>query len=238
MTESSNISGVVVKSTIRFLNNKRHFLLGYENADGSVVFNSEFLFEELINERTEHRVIERLSEFFKLDIETRVDLVEFNARDSAKHFPSSTAVLVSSLELDNVFTSAKLEVFLRIVAFFRVLVEGLKICDVRHLLDEVREGIIEFSNEHTELSSPITNVVMAKDIQSLELENAAHAVTLDSGTQVTDMHVFSDIGRREINNDALFFSSFNFFVIHRHGTLNVGDLVDKVLNVGVLQLDV
>tara|TARA_B110000285_G_C14993903_1_gene547768 strand:+ start:139 stop:522 length:384 start_codon:yes stop_codon:yes gene_type:complete len=127
MTESSNISSVVVKSTIRFLNNKRYFLLGYKNANGSIVFNSEFLFEELINKRTEHWVIERLSKFFKLNVKTRVDLVELNARDSAEHFPSSTAVLVSSLEFDNVFTSTELEVRLIIVAFFRVLVEGLEI---------------------------------------------------------------------------------------------------------------
>jgi hypothetical protein len=238
MTESSNISSVVVKSTIGFLNNKRYFLLGYKNANGSIVLNSEFLFEELINKRTEHGVIERLSKFFKLNVKTRVDLVELNTRDSAEHFPSSTAVLVSSLELDNVFTSTELEVRLIIVAFFRVLVEGLEICNIRHLLDEVREGIIKLSNEHTELSSPVTHVVVTKDVQSLELENTTHAITLNSRTQVTDMHVFSNIWRRKINNDALFFDSLNFLVVHTDGTVNISDLVDKVFNVGVLQLDI
>jgi hypothetical protein len=97
MAESSDISSVIVKSTVRLLNNQRNFLLGHEDADGASVFNSDFPVNKLVNERTEHRIVEGLSKFFKLDVESIVDLVELNTRDSAEHFPSSTAMLISTL---------------------------------------------------------------------------------------------------------------------------------------------
>lgn len=81
-------------------------------------------------------------------------------------------------------------------------------------------------------------MVVAEDIKALELEYTAHAVSLDSGAQVTNMHIFSDVGRGEINDDTLFFLSFSLGFVHRNGAINVGDLVDEVLNVRVLQLDV
>ena len=81
-------------------------------------------------------------------------------------------------------------------------------------------------------------MVVAKDIKALELEYTAHAVSLDSGAQVTNMHVFSDVGRGEINDDTLFFLSCSLGFVHRNGAFNVGNLVDEVFDVRVLQLDV
>jgi len=238
VTESSDIGGVVVEPTIRFLDDQGDLLLGHKNANSSVIFNSELLLEELIDKRTEHGVVERLANLFKLDIEAGVDLVELNTRDSAEHLPSSTAVLVSTLELHDVLTSTELEGLFIVVAFLGVLVEFCEILNIGHLLKEVGEGIVELSDEHTELSSPITNMVVAEYLKALKLENTAHAITLDGGSQVTNMHVFSDIGRREINNNALFFNSLLFLAIHSHGTFHIGNFVDEILNEGVLQLHV
>jgi len=238
VTESSDISGIVVEATVRFLDDQRDLLLGHKNADGSVIFNSELLLEELIDEGAEHGVVKRLANLLKLDVEAGVDLVKLNARDSAEHLPSSTAVLVSTLELHDVLTSTELEGFFAVVAFLGVLVEFREILNVRHFLEEVGEGIVEFSDEHTELSSPIADVVVAEYLQALELENTAHAVTLDGGSQVTNMHVFSNIGRREINNNALFFNSLDFLVVHSHGAFHCRNFVDEILNEGVLELHV
>ena len=146
VTESSDIGGVVVEPTIRFLDDQGDLLLGHKNANSSVIFNSELLLEELIDKRTEHGVVERLANLLKLDIEAGVDLVELNTRDSAEHLPSSTAVLVSTLELYDVLTSTELEGLFIVVAFLGVLVEFCEILNIGHLLKEVGEGIVQLSN--------------------------------------------------------------------------------------------
>lgn len=69
---------------------------------------------------------------------------------------------------------AGLEVFFSVKPLFGSLVESLEVRDVGRRVDEVRERVVKFGNKHTELGSPISNVVHTVDLVAKELKNAAN----------------------------------------------------------------
>lgn len=58
-------------------------------------------------------------------------------------------------------------------------------------------------NEHSELCTPISNVVEANDIRPAELQQFADCVSNDCGPQMPHMHFLSNVWRGEVDNHAL-----------------------------------
>jgi len=85
------------------------------------------------------------------------------------------------------------EGFVLVEPLFRVLVESLKICDVWRVGKEVREILIKLLNKHSELGSPVTDVVDSLDIVVQELKNPTNRIALNSRPQMAHMHIFGDV---------------------------------------------
>lgn len=66
------------------------------------------------------------------------------------------------------------EILFSIEALLRLLVESLKVGDVRLRIDEVGVVIVELSDKHAELGTPVTNVVYTVNFVAEELEDAAN----------------------------------------------------------------
>lgn len=206
VSEGSHVGGVIVEATIRLLNDQGDLLLWDEEADGALVLHSDASLRQLSDHRTEHGVVERLTDLGQSDVETIVDLLELFAREVAQHLPTLSAVLVARLQLDDIGMGSVLELLIRVEALLGILVEALKVSDLGRGGKEVGEVKIELSDEHAELGTPVTHVVHTENIMSLELKDAANTVSLDSGAQVTHMHVLGDVWRGEVNQNARFFA--------------------------------
>ena len=104
-------------------------------------------------------------------------------------------MLITRLKLDNVGVGKSFELWISIEALLRVLVESLQVSNLWRGGQEIGEADVKLTNEHAELSAPVTNVVYAHHIVALELEDAANAITLNGRAQVTNVHVLSDVRR-------------------------------------------
>jgi len=199
ITDRSHVGGVVVVTAIRLLYHEWHFLSRQEDANSTVILHSNTSLTELFNHGGQEGVVETFAHLCTFDVQTLVDLVELYTREGAKLFPSCDDVLVSSLKLHHVCAGTCLEFRLGIKSLLGVLVECLQVGDLWGLVEEVGEGIIKLRNKHAELCTPVSHMVVTDHIMSEELENTTNTVSLNSRTQVTHMHVFSDIGGREID---------------------------------------
>lgn len=106
--------------------------------------------------------------------------MEFFSGKLTKHFPTSEACFVSTLELDNVLMSFFLEIFISVESLLGILIKSLQICNIRSVLQKVWEVFVQFLNEHAELGSPVTHMVDSLDVVAQELEDSADTITLNS----------------------------------------------------------
>lgn len=103
-------------------------------------------------------------------------------------------MVVTSLKFDNIGIGSRLESLLLVEALFGILVKGLQVGDFGRLFQEVGEAFIQFSDKHPKLGAPVAHVVDPEDLVAQELKDATDAVALNGRTQVTDVHVFRDVG--------------------------------------------
>jgi hypothetical protein len=103
---------------------------------------SDFPLQEFLDHTWKHRVVERFSNFLKPNVQSVIDLLELNSRQLAKHLPALNAVIVTRLELHYVRVGSLFKLLISIKSLLSILVEGLKIGDVRLLVHEVWEVII------------------------------------------------------------------------------------------------
>ena len=73
---------------------------------------------------------------------------------------------------------------------FRLFIEGHQITNWRTFCPEVRKLILKMGNQHSELSSPIADVVETKDVMAKELKESSNAVTNDGGPDVEVFKIF------------------------------------------------
>ena len=78
-------------------------------------------------------------------------------------------------------------------SLFGVLVECLEISDVWRVGQEVWEILIQLLDKHSELGAPVSNMINSLHVIVQELEYPANTVSLNSGSQMTNVHIFSDI---------------------------------------------
>jgi hypothetical protein len=204
VSEGSKISSSVPEASIRLLNHKRWtLLLADEDAHSSLVFNCMTFFGQFCDKTFQEGVVETLALLCEFDVKPVVDDLEFVTRELTKHFPSLDASLVTTLKLDHISLSCLFEGFVFIVSLFGTLVESLQIRNVWHIFKEVRELFVKLLDEHAELSAPVSDVVNSQHVVAQELENTADGVSLNCGSQVTNMHVLGDVWTREVNKHSL-----------------------------------
>lgn len=107
------------------------------------------------------------------------------------------------MQLYHVCLSQLFEIFIRVKALFGILIERLEICNVRLLLNKVREIIVKFLNKHSKLCSPVSYVVYSQYFVSEEFKDSADAVALNGRPQVSNVHVFSNVWTAEVNKHGL-----------------------------------
>ena len=87
--------------------------------------------------------------------------------------------------------------------FFRVTVETFQVSQ-RHLSGIFLLLFFQPCDEHTELSTPVADVVGADNLVTKEFQRTHRRVTDDGGTQVTNVHLFRYVRRGVVNHDGLF----------------------------------
>jgi hypothetical protein len=130
--------------------------------------------------------------------------LELHSRELAEHLPAFDAVFVTALKLHDVCVGLRLEILFLVESFLGILVEGLEVCDLRFIFEEVWEAFVELGNEHAELSAPVAHVVYTVHFVAQELKDTADTIALDRGAQVAYVHVFGDVRGREVDQNALF----------------------------------
>jgi hypothetical protein len=113
-------------------------------------------------------------------------------------------VLFSALEFDHISLGSLLELLISIESLLRVLVECLQISDLNLLVQPVRERDVKLTNQHAELSTPVTHMAHSVDVPVKELEAATDTVTNNGRSQMANVHVLGDIGAAEVDQDTLF----------------------------------
>ena len=63
--------------------------------------------------------------------------------------------------------------------------------------------LLHEQNEHTELCTPIANVVDTQHVLAAELKQTADALTDDGGTQVTHVHLLGDVRGAKVDQHTL-----------------------------------
>ena len=143
------------------------------------------------------------------------------------------------MKLDDVVLRFLFEIFIFIESLFWILIESLKIRDVWLLLNKVWIVFLKLLDKHTELSSPITNVINSMDIVSLIFEYSADTITLNGWSQMTNMHVLGNIWRWKINEYSFWFRFLFFFVLgHLNLSLNFVNSIDSLVNKLILNENV
>ena len=84
-----------------------------------------------------------------------------------------------------------------------IFVELCQISNVRRILTEIRMLSFEIRNQHSELSSPITNMIQSYDFVATKLQDTRYGITNHTGTKMTDVHVLCDVRGGVIDGDLL-----------------------------------
>ncbi len=205
----------IQKSTVRFLHNYRKWgsIAAYKpitlEKDHHCAFiaHGEALLGEVLHHTLQERIVKRLTTLGKLNIETRINLLELRAADIADHVPRFQRFLIAALKLDNFSEGILLKFRVFIKLGLRLLVEGDKIADFRRHIRLTGEQLGAFAldvcNELPELRAPVAGVVKPDSVMSKKLQNSSKRITNDGTPQMADMHILCDIRRTEINNNAL-----------------------------------
>ena len=80
--------------------------------------------------------------------------------------------------------------YILLLPSFRLFIEGHQINNRRTFCPEVWKFILKMGNQHSELSSPIADVIETKDVMAKELEESSNAVTNDGGPDVEIFKIF------------------------------------------------
>mmetsp|Transcript_53463 Transcript_53463/g.153405 ORF Transcript_53463/g.153405 Transcript_53463/m.153405 type:complete len:519 (-) Transcript_53463:105-1661(-) len=205
-----------------------------EDAHRAFALDAETPGLELLDQRRDHVVVERLSPLLGPDVQPLVDLVEGLPADVADPLPGRARELAAALQVHNCFLRLLLEVLVLVEPLLGSLVERIQVAHVRHAacaLEEAGVGLLHELDEHTELSAPIADVVQSVHLMAAELQNPAQGLPQDGGPQVANVHLLGDVRRGKVHDHPL-----------RAGGVRVLDLVaDNVPNLpgepAVVELD-
>mmetsp|Transcript_790 Transcript_790/g.2883 ORF Transcript_790/g.2883 Transcript_790/m.2883 type:complete len:509 (-) Transcript_790:586-2112(-) len=199
------IGAPVVEAAVALAHDKRCLSALAKDAKRSVVLASDALLLELGENLRDVRVVEALAALLERDPESAVDCIELLATDVADAPPAGTLVAVAALEVHHRRLRALLELRILIEAHLGLLVKGLQVPDPalrsrRLSIPTLLFAILEVFDEHSELRSPVADVIEAQHLDACELEGAAQRIADDGAAQVSDVHLFGDVWRAEVDH--------------------------------------
>ncbi|MNT09571.1 hypothetical protein D3C72_1443600 [compost metagenome] len=136
------------------------------------------------------------------DVQTVIGDLILGHRDVNQLAPHFAEVGVAALEFHHIATCALGESFIFVVMFFGFTVETFQIRQ-RHFARIFLLLLFKIGNQHSELGTPVANVVRANHFMAQELQGAHSGIADDGGAQVADVHLFCHVWRRVIDNDGL-----------------------------------
>ncbi len=132
----------------------------------------------------------------QFDVEQLVGFLAVRQRDVLEARPQRQALRIAGLQLDHQAPGAGGEFLGLVEAFLRGAVEVFQVRQ-RFAGDRV---FLQVGQQHAELGAPVAHVVLADHRVAEELEHAGDAVTDDGRTQVADVHLFGQVGRRQVDD--------------------------------------
>ena len=219
VVESGEIGGGVIGGAVGFLDEGREldplavaldekgvFFFGEgaigEDAEGAFAGAGDAEGAEGIDGGGENGVVEAFAEGgIESDLEALIDDGELILGEAEHFLPEGEIFGVPGLEMDE-FGAGGGEgggVFLA--------TSGDEFVEAFHFAEGIDGELVwlEFGfpadEEHPELGSPVSDVVIADDAVADERGDAGEGVAEDGGADVTDVHRFGDIGGAEVNDD-------------------------------------
>jgi hypothetical protein len=104
-----------------------------------------------------------------------------------------------------------------------LLIITIKISNIGERGLVVWENLTHVSDQHTELSSPISYVIGSDHFVTHELKDSAYGLADDGATKVSDMHLFGYVWGGEVDDNLLFLHLGIAKILHK----TVDTLLDK-----------
>jgi hypothetical protein len=125
----------------------------------------------------------------QLHVKPLVDRLIFASRFGDDLLPGVEFGFFAGLEADDRSAGFVLERRVFVETLLRLAIELFEVGDVRG-----RDARATKGDEHPELRAPVADVVLADDFLALELDDPRDRVADDRGPQVSDVHLFGDVG--------------------------------------------
>ena len=183
--------------------------VGEENARGAFADLRGAVGEEFVDQGGQRRIVETFAEtLVEADAEFFVDILELGPREFDQLLPDGAVFRIALLEFDQFLARG-------LVHGGVGLLEGVDLAvEARHFGDRValERGAIEEMfptvEDLAELRAPVAEMVVGHDFVSEKACDAGQRVAEDGATDMADMHRLGDVGRAEIDDDALRVSGF------------------------------
>ncbi len=136
----------------------------------------------------------------QLDVEAVIDLLAVGQGDGVESLPEAQAMGIARLQRHHQFASTGGELRRGVEAALGRAVEHLKI---RQLALGGLGLFFHVGQQHAELGTPVTHVVLADHLVAEELQHPRHGIADDGGAQVTDVHLLGQVRRGQVHHHTL-----------------------------------
>ena len=226
---TGDISGGVEIATIFLLNDHAHrfaflvFELIKEYDGRAFTFYCQTFGFQVRHDTRQHWVVETFTHDViagQRHVETIVGDLVLRHGDVDQFAPHLAEIFVTALQFDYVVTCTLGKLFIFVVMLFRIAVETFKVSQL-HFTGVFLLLLFQPRNQHTELSTPVADVVRANHFVTEELQSTHCRVTNNGRAQVTDVHLFRHVRSGVVNHNGLFFWRSNTETIGRQRLLNM-----------------
>mmetsp|Transcript_44615 Transcript_44615/g.136100 ORF Transcript_44615/g.136100 Transcript_44615/m.136100 type:complete len:411 (-) Transcript_44615:772-2004(-) len=206
--ERGHVGRIVPVSAVGLLKHEGDAKTGNEDALGPSLLDFHLTgLDEFVDDRWNLGIVERFPDFGEGNVETVVHLDEFFTGDVAQYLPYFSTFRISRLELDDVPTGRFLEIFVVVEPFLGVLIKHGQIADRTLgrlvILMKIRKFLLQVLNQHTELRPPIADVIDPFHLAPDVLQHSTDGFADNGRTQMTDVHLLGDVGRRKVHDAVL-----------------------------------
>mmetsp|Transcript_35077 Transcript_35077/g.99800 ORF Transcript_35077/g.99800 Transcript_35077/m.99800 type:complete len:423 (+) Transcript_35077:378-1646(+) len=206
VVDRRHVCGVVAKAAVALHDHQRDLRhAGREDAHRALALHAQAAGLELVDERRDHLVVERLAPLLRPHAQPLVDLAEGLPAHVADLLPSLPGHDAASLQVHDSALRSALEVLVVVEALLGRLVEGVEVRDVWHLpaLHEAGVRLLHVLDQHPELSAPIAHVIQPVHLVTTKFEDPAEGLAQNGRSQVADVHLLRDVRRGKVHRHAL-----------------------------------
>jgi len=171
---------------------------------------------EILDDLGEIRIIERLAALLERlgDAEPSVDLVELGSRGGAYVSPQPSRLVVGvRLQRDDALPRASPELIVHVEPRLGGFIKPDQIAEIGRVGSAARTQLLD---EHAKLRSPIADVVLPHHLVPARLERVREGVADHRRPEVADVHLFGDVWRRVVYDDALLRARRHRLRLDRH----------------------